>query len=1399
MEKAQHLSLFAVNRTTGRPVTRLPVYAEIGVPLLSTEPPPQLDPRLQEVLVGALQNADPSCAADPACKSKIITALSAVLAQTLASGRADRLVSDNPLASKLLNDLLRAARKAAGVPLIQIDVAKLPQLLESALRAVAPPLAVELVAPADGTGPVLWAYPLGVLATDHVGYLSFDLSRLPAAVVDAVSADVQARKADPTAIARTTVSMFPLLPGTAPLNALSQARFTDSVILAQAELDDMVLPPSLDNLGMLSMQSPDLSDWRLSPASFAVNPATLVGQDGCESLLPANVALQEFFFYQVVRLNQRALGQNPVPPGDLRNHVRVGVIHEYRIAWYPLGHSLGGIQYSLPLAPGESVNLAVVDWTRRDDAQRAERSTIDEQLVHDEHRDRTITETVNAAVQEYQKGSSFMAGAALSSGLSAALGSSVGLAAGLAGSLGGSSADSSGSRNIAANTVQNLSDNITQASADKREFHSTVVVQSVQAEKENIQTRTVVNYNHSHALTILYYEVLRHFRVVTERVRSTAALLVDYEVKPFKPLSDLLTTNRAVIKAALLDPKFASSFDALDRVIERNRVPPPPPPPPGPPPTPLLRFFNIDLKTGGMYANVKDHSEANVDVFATLLPKGIKLNDGGKLNTPGSFTQPNTNNAFSAWLPPTVGTVAWGDLDSISFTVDVFKGDEDWANVSFSHVRVMAIDVDGNEIILIDKDYSTDPYVGHIIMGNDGAFLLPTKRAPTPPPPAGIPADQIADQVAVDDLLDHLDQHREFYNRIVWLSEDPLKRAARFDATPWDGSSSLLDHLDNRAVEVIGTWVAFPTSDDAVGTLIQSLEKSDEREVEGPSDILNERLITLPARGVFAEAKLGHCNASELIDNTRFWDWQTSPIPHLAPDIAPVSAVTPQPQQANTQPSPFPTSLLNIVNPPAAPDPTGLAAALNVLGTPNLFRDMSGEAQVDDLLKKLSDNSINIAQAANAARQIQKAKAAGGTSTGGTAAGVLAGASGFGARATPTQPAAATRDLGDLRTELQQGVNSGLLTPDQASSSYTNVADRLSAGQPLLAFQASDAAVAATATATSLDLTPIRTEESGELLATYQLNRFLIFVPLGAIGPDSVSSTKVHVFFAAGGVAQDRQNDVLIHGLRAASNYSDWITIAVPGITDAQGNSLANPISDKEIAACLQSVGVSGDPTALRLTGHSRGCIGLVASLTPSRIANRTIIDRVVFLDEAVEHGRKDTPNEGAVVINRVAIVAALGIDPGKIFSYEVNNKSLNTKTGASARVAGANYVDLSTNCMGAIGCVRLIGDAIALNPAIAAAVTANTKITNQLATLLLPARGSFTTKGLADAADLNQFCQDHAPAISAIFASASKAGESVSEFVNQQDLMRYAPQSFGWGILAHHLFVAEIAQELFD
>jgi hypothetical protein len=921
----------------------------------------------------------------------LVTLVCDVLSSVLSPETIDRLASDHSSAAALVAALLQRTWELAKDRNVSLNDASFGQILEEVLRAYAKEHNIALADDNGQTRRAVWTYPLGVLATDHVGYLSFDLTRLPHDVVNALALALEARARDPNAPADTTIWLYPLARDEMRIDALAQGRFAQDAIVAKLELNAPALPEAVKNLGLLAMQKPDLTDWRLSPSSFAASPSALLGEDGCENLFPANVALQEFYFYQVVGLTDVS-SQLPDLDG-VRDQVKVGVVNEFRLAWYPLGHSLGQIQYSLPLAPGESVNLAVIDWTRRDVEKRTEDTKEAEQLIHNERRDRTITETVDAAIKEHQSGSSFMGGAAGAAGASVPL-QFVNVSAGATHSLGGAMSDSYGSRDVALSTVQKLSDNISQASAAMRELQSTVVVQSTQSEKESIETRTVVNYNHSHSLTILYYEVLRHFRIVTEFVRRRPAVLVKFPNDWFNPLTvgplgawlpDIgkaeqnIREHRAALQAALLDPALGDAFDALDHIRHRqevaNVIGPPPLSPPPPPPS--FAFFRFEMLSGGWIAAYdqgdKDAGDRYIEVYAQViglgaLPFAIKLSadpwkeaDADKKPEAESLTGRNAFNfkdAMSTFYakPEGVQSVPWDQIYAIWVEVN-----RQGTGASFTHIKITAIDTGGGEQVLVDQGYEN----GALLIRDHSGFLLPVRR---PPPPPARPNDEIEDDVKRNLLLEHLKHHTAHYSRAIYLSQDVTDRAQQLDAIKLNGgTATVLEKVENRPLEMVGDFVAYACSDSRWADPIENAIKA--RRL--PDVLPDERLVTLPARGVFAEAKLGHCNASEEIDNTRFWDWQKSPIPHFAPEIAPTQPVTPQPQQANLAPTPFPQSLVNIVNPPAAPDPTGLAAAMNVLATPNIFRDMSGRAEVADLLKKLSDNSVSIAQAANQARAIQ--------------------------------------------------------------------------------------------------------------------------------------------------------------------------------------------------------------------------------------------------------------------------------------------------------------------------------------------------------------------------------------------------------------------------------------------
>jgi hypothetical protein len=770
----------------------------------------------------------------------------------------NRLLADSNLSKQFPYAAIKTAEEANGGTLKNLPDKALRRAIEKAVRETAGAFELELTPPPSPIETTKTAYPLGILATDHAGYLSFDLTRLPEDVYQSLVNAVDLHRQDRNAVLDTSVWFYGLAREELRFDALVQVRFAKDTIYTKLELDTSFrVPPIARAAGFLSMQNPSLTDWRLSPASFAANPSALLGdEEGCENLLPANVALRDYRLYQVTRFTDA----QPAVPHELAESLRLGIVHEYRVRWYPLGHSLGQILYSLPLAPGESVNLAVVDWTRRDDAQRKEQTKLDEQIVHREHRDRIIDETVTAAIKEYQHGSSFMGGAASSGGLSADVSSGIGIAAGLASSLGGSTATSDGSREIAGTTVQNVSDNISQASVAARELQSTVVVHAVQTEREAIETRTVVNYNHSHALTILYYEVLRHFRVVTQFVRRRPALLVKVPDKWLQEsnVEEIIRENRAALESVIFNARFADGFNALERIAHRQALagePPGGPPlnPPGPA-GPLLRFFKFELKTGQMWL---DHTGEGLTIKATLYPGGQRLGQGDHvLNPPGAFVHENAVNHFMGTLPSGTTSVPLDDIDLILFEFTLTGG----ADVAFQSIKVVSIDVNGNPHTLIDEDYSG----GHLVLNATCSFGIPTLPRPALPPPLPRPSEELEDEAKKTELIDHLKYHSSYYSRALLLAENPDARARELQNLKFVDGSSVLDRLDNTPLAAIGDFVAYPCTDESLSANIHELLAN--KLVEE----VDERLVSLPTRGVFAEAKLSHCNASEWIDPNRF-------------------------------------------------------------------------------------------------------------------------------------------------------------------------------------------------------------------------------------------------------------------------------------------------------------------------------------------------------------------------------------------------------------------------------------------------------------------------------------------------------------------------------------------------
>jgi len=788
--------------------------------------------------------------------------------------------------------------------------------------------------------------PVSTLRSDATGYLSFDLKSLVDSGLDSVPGmyvsapqiglkdfDFLGESAGPAGDISSSLSASALQPRT-------QLCIEFPIFVERPKLDEENGETVCRSVNLPSIQRPDPCDYALSPHSF-VSPVKInLGGDCCEALTPSTLPVHENVFYRVIVHKKRGGDPDTIDtsiersveitdnPRQASPKIRFADVLDYRQRWYALGHSLGEIKYSLPLAPGESTQLAVIEWSRTDTASRFDSVTAKEDLSHWQTRDRTIEETIDAGLKESQGGWSWAGG--LSSGMAydaKAYGQYTGNWA-----AGGGTSNSWGDRDLKAESLQELHDTITQATSYTRSLNSTVIVQASQAELNNVQTRRVANHNHCHALTIQYYEVLRHFRLCTEFVGTRHAVLIPFSI--FSISRGLAIRFRTILEPALLDRSVLSFFDALVR-LDLDLYPSRSTGTATGPAyyTGTASGLVVDAQKFPMYprdGQMMVEKGSTVHITATA-PGGIKFPITGqptaKYDVDGQLGAPAPDNGN--WPMP--GAPSFSLLAKIGS--DFYPVGKDATFVAKNH----------GVLSLWFNDATTSDNEGTAT----AAVTVSAPEKSTPPDQGKVPPQiedpKEADKIKEAFLLKHLNANIGYYNRAVWILMDPVERRLYLEMTL--GESDLLSAIDDKPIAVSGNQVAF-----IYDGPLPSAADDDDVELKP-----RESIVTLPTRGLFAEAQLGHCNSCEKRDITRMWNWteMTAEEPPVIAGIEP----GPRGQTPAITPTPLPSNVIQIAPTPAAPDPTGLAAALALLATPNIFRDMSGLDDASMILGKLVDGT----------------------------------------------------------------------------------------------------------------------------------------------------------------------------------------------------------------------------------------------------------------------------------------------------------------------------------------------------------------------------------------------------------------------------------------------------------
>jgi hypothetical protein len=632
----------------------------------------------------------------------------------------------------------------------------------------------------------------------------------------------------------------------------------------------------------------------------------------------------------------------------------IGGVLTFTQSWYTKGLALGNLIHGVALGPGESTKIAMIDWSRRTRAGATEAIQEDELLVSDLTRTRSISEITSAVAHETQKGTS----GAKSFALATQSGKSTGganlrdpslnpfelLSPGVSTSGTSSSistgftdttswSTSSGDRDVSATLSQDIADRTHQASHSARNRRASIVREVSQEESESISTRTLTNYNHMHALTVEYYEVVQLYRTIVELTKADRCLFVPMKVINFGN-SAVVNRFRRIIAAAGLNPQVqVLSILEPDHVavVAPHRV------------RPWSRLEEMEVATGEALGT----PESTVLVLPRRFADSFRFGFGSEApidQTIVTFTSGESHVMSLIDTAAGEGAHAWNPRFQPE-TGDLFnraKSGRDFSEIA----RIEFVKKSGNEdyegdlFFMLSFDGSSANFKKLEAMDRLGAAL--TTIVHVPKDVARFTAFEFTESIADDDLIRHLNDNALYYSQAVWRALDPATIGILLSGYAWTvggQAKPLVELVDPRPVAIVANYLVLRMSGDDAKEHAAWLGK---KNLKVPSS-LREDLVPVPSGGVFAEAVLGRFNSAEKLDITRFWNWQDSPIPIEAPDIAAIQAGS-RGEPDDTTPGQLGAPVLNILNSPALPDPQGMGAVLAAIQNGNMFRDMSGLA-----------------------------------------------------------------------------------------------------------------------------------------------------------------------------------------------------------------------------------------------------------------------------------------------------------------------------------------------------------------------------------------------------------------------------------------------------------------------
>ncbi|WP_168210568.1 peptidoglycan-binding domain-containing protein [Persicimonas caeni] len=593
------------------------------------------------------------------------------------------------------------------------------------------------------------------------------------------------------------------------------------------------------------------------------------------------------------------------------------------------------------------------------------------------------------------------------------IGSSTGIGAQYSSGNSTSSAWQNSARQLSAKGMNKLRDNVMQGASAVRNQRATVVQVVNQGERTSAQSEVIANHNHCHSITMEYFEVLRHFAIEQRLADVQECLFIPLEMTPFD-IHKILRW-KSELAGSIYDRELLEGIDALETIEARYLNT-------GAQPGVLadeeIQDIGGELEFSMVIARPEDDvdsdgefgfSLARWNALSPLLgpwtPMGVRSHFLG-------LAQAAREKMFREEILPDILTEF---IDALEFGYVDREGTEHVLNLdvvaeAFSHgntdrksrLRAFMEEYEpGSSLrlklrMLPGQSRFTRDEVAWFYVKNDyplpdgsrvsfrggnlryvtanldealfnawnlnddlGSADSATVRTPLNSRELFNPIQDLYDKA--NRLINHLNDHLEFYHKVLWYQMDADKRFMMLDGfiAPNSGGRSVASVVENRVVGVVGNNLVMPV---ARGVhLDPSFAQDGDEPVDllahyAPTTPLDPFRISVPTRGVYAEAVMGSCNSCEKIDESRHWRFEEVPCGSKPTEIEPLSLASRYQAPGNLQPKDFAEALVALQDLPDAPDPASLSALIEAMATPGVFGDFAG----------LNQNQLNALKALKA-------------------------------------------------------------------------------------------------------------------------------------------------------------------------------------------------------------------------------------------------------------------------------------------------------------------------------------------------------------------------------------------------------------------------------------------------